>query len=267
MPDYQYNFVKLGEYADSRVAHLAVLWPAIGQIAAGGQLNALSGLLLLWRSRVRELGYKGWSRLAKPLRVQYTRNCLPTMAEVIEATGIKLGKECKLRDICPWCFSRRVKAIFKKVKDHISDDDKLVYLRSEHTEKYVNVPTKIELKELLSKCRNTMSKLSLGNSKTSQGIYWMVTLSPEPKNGSAVVVGCGLLAIMHKQESFDLVPDNWTVEEYMPPVRVDNMVEAVSRAIHYPVGLLKGPSELTIAIMDARNRLRLTDSYGCFRGV
>lgn len=271
MPDFQYQFVGLGVHHDSHAARLGVLWPAIGRATVGttsqSQLAALPALLLLWRGRISQLHREGYSRVADPLDLQYARNCLPTMAEVVEPTGIKLGRECKLRDLCPWCYSRRIIVIYRKIKDHVSEDDKLFYARYRQKVVFPCKPEAAELKLLFLKYRTMLSKLALANSKTSHGIYWLLSLSPTLRQPLGVTITCGIVAIMPKQETFDLVPRrrDWKKVECVAP-KVNDIVKAVSRAFHYPPGLLKGDAGVLTRIMEAREKLRLSDSCGCFRG-
>lgn len=269
MPDYQYTFVALGVHKDSHTARLAVLWPIIGHHTSStvqGQLFALQALLGLWRDRITELYREKWPKLMEHRRRQYTRNCLPTMAEVREATGIALGKECKLTDICPWCYSRRIIHVFRKAKKQITGAEKLIYVRSEHLTHFDVKPTVAELRQLLSHARTRIHKLALANSKPCQGICWTVSLAPDSKDAMNVYTVVGLVAVLPSDETFDLVPDAWTFKEYTSPTQ-DDISEAVSRAFHYPVGLIKGDAEMMVKILDARDKLRLSDSYGCFRGV
>jgi hypothetical protein len=273
MADYDYSFNKLWITASSHTARLGVLWPAIGNKSGGlktteGQLFALPGLLKLWRDRAKELCDEGWQKLTKAKYLQYARNCMPALAHVsLTANEGKMGRTCKLWDICPWCYSRWLISIYRKTRTHLTNDDKLVYVRLEHIERFQTVPPTSELRKLLSKYRTLTGKLAFANSKTCKGIYWTVALAPALRDPTGVIIYCGLIAIVPKVETFDLVPGDWTAEEYPAKVGWKETVRAVSRAFHYPTGLLKGNPAMAYAILVAREKLRLTDSYGCFRGT
>ena len=273
MPDFQYDFVRLGVHHDSHAARLTVLWPVLGRAAVGSspqsQLAALPGLLLTWRTRASELHREGWKRLSAPLDLQYARNCLPTMGEVVELTGLKLGKECKLRDLCPWCYSRRVISIYREIMGEVKDGTKLVHVRAIEKTIFPICPTVAELRQILTRSRTLMNKLALANAKVCHGIYWLISLSPVPREQFNVAVTGGLVALMPAQETFDLVPTRqlgWTLTEHTD-TSINSVTRAVSRAFHYQPGLLKGDVTTLMRIMEARDKIRLFDSYGCFRGV
>lgn len=264
MPDYKYTFPELGVHSVSHAARLAVLWPIMTRVGntPQGQLMALASLLMSWRNRTKELADYGHKRLKSKKNLQYVRNCLPTMARVSEPDD-KLGRECKLRDICPWCYSRRVMSIYERIQDRANKDDKIVCAHYAYKETLAGFSPDA-LKVLMCRHRKLLSKLAAANADTSHGICWSLTLSPDDKEELAVTVNCNLLAVLAPTESLDLVPSNWSVSDFAD-VSSDSIRHAVSKTFKYPSGMIHGSIPMTVAILQAREKLRLTDSCGLFR--
>jgi len=258
--DYNYIFTKLGYHESSHVARLAVLWPLIGKVGIEPceQLQALQRLLGSWRLRLKELADAGYERVADHRDLQYARNCMPTMAEFdVNATP---GRECNMRDFCPWCYARRLIALYSGLKKKIGIHDRLVYARSNDEEVVQDLSTNL-IRSLINTHNKTLRKLVLANSKTTRGIYWMSSLSPTKEDELTLIANCSLFAAIPPEESFDFIPTHWTYEEFAI-ANADNLKTCVSKAFRYPTGLMHGCVDTAVAILHAREKLRLFDSCG-----
>ena len=107
--------------------------------------------------------------------------------------------------------------------------------------------------------------------KRARGILYLTTL--EPFNGQ-IRVRPRLLAIVSSTTGDDSLPEesdgSVTCSRWINPDR-DTVAQAVGRTCEYPLGLLKGPHEISMKLLKARsgrdgNRSRLIRYYGGLRG-
>jgi hypothetical protein len=93
----------------------------------------------------------------------------------------------------------------------------------------------------------------------------MVTGEPARQgDGDAWSFHARLLAFVRPGRRFTLVPEGWKVSSTATPLGSD-FQGYLAAALRYPTGLLRGPAELVLPLMAARDGLRLTESYGKFR--
>jgi len=92
-----------------------------------GVIHSFNVILEKWRSRVNDLQQLGW-REANNRSLQYLRNCRPACAvfDTIKPDGSLTSPRyaCGLEYICPWCWARRTRDLYRRFEALVPDTAK-----------------------------------------------------------------------------------------------------------------------------------------------
>jgi hypothetical protein len=265
MPDTKFQLDSLPVFDEQHAARLAVLYPlAVRTDHAKKEALAAAwaNLLVQWRARTLALRDAGWEPFdgdGGPTRLAYARNCWPDMAVIVASAPTR---PCHQRHVCPWCYARRVRALFRAVMTNAGDGVRLF-----HGFGRVKVAPRDDLAHALEHYARLLRKIVLGNSLDNRGTAWAMTVEPRMTHEGGWTVTRRVLALLGPEhKGFELIPDGW-VQHTAPAVTGPAAVTAVSKAWRYPVGLMHGDAERAVRALHARKPFRLQEFSGCLRGV
>ena len=268
MADVDYKVAFMPRHTHAHAARRAVLWPlAIRSDGANeAQITeACLNLLDMWRARLWALQKAGWSRLTDPvkggLKVSYARNCWPEMIAMKADTRYRA---CWLRDVCPWCYARKVIELFKTVDRHSGRDMKLFAATAN-----IAADGSRSVEFFLERYVKKMRLLANLEGQDAEGIYWALTMEPMISGSESRedrwLIRPRFLAIQKAEATpIEIMDERWhaTTVDNITNHEIANVIASVCR---YPVGLMHGDAERTVKILEARSSYRLSESLGKFR--
>lgn len=300
--DYKYKFVWCPMEDEYQAARLAVLYPLCGlqEVPEGEKaketyLAAGTALLEQWRARLYALRAAGLERLQKPSNLQYARNCWPGGMLALTANPgdpIERGKPCHLKEVCPWCWSRRTVEVYQRVRagsqaamsidGRKANHFRLVsfsrgWLHGFDTLDADQGP--LLLRQAHEDLRRTLRYFAKGN---EVGSFLSTVAHPASTGGNLVgwqaasrglllLPGCAdLVKLDEAWNVFDGTPSKKEGESgrILPDWPVgSNFRTHVARLCRYPAPLMRADPVRTVQILRARAGLRLAECYGCFRAV
>ena len=189
-------------------------------------------------------------------------NCKPSMFSL---KGLpEVVYTCKLENICPWCYARSFLELIGRVTEGYAAGETLFLATFRKMVSAAAHPT-LDLKEQLKQRAGQLADLARVNRSRCSGAFWTLTCEPASKGGADHwLFHSRLLALVRPGCRFRLVPADWKTSSTATPDPSD-FHGYLAAALRYPTGLLRGPAELVLAILEAREGLRLRGSYGKFR--
>jgi len=115
MADTVFRFAGVPNRYPDVVQRIAVLYPLRGRANGDASVRTKTAELIdQWRARIGELTPFNYLNASKNLyAVRYARNCLPTFVMTGPVTRV-----CNNRQICPFCYARRVRALWEHIDGH-----------------------------------------------------------------------------------------------------------------------------------------------------
>jgi hypothetical protein len=261
--DFQFSFEKLDNTAHVHAARLAVMYPLVNGLGKSEeeQLEAMYTIQRMWRARLYVLHKANWNKLRNARMLQYARNCWPSMA--LTTCSESAARLCKWCDICPWCYSRRVKNICALVHKALKSGFSLTYA---HFSYYEPIAQSRSIRLLLEYHRKRLFKLVTANVDFCSGLFWLLTAEPcvEEQHTDDWKFTYRILAILEPGEAFDWIPDVWCSQAFTDPTQ-EQLRTAISRTMHYPVGLMRGDPGNTVKVLEAKEKMRFNEAYGSLR--
>jgi hypothetical protein len=269
MPDVKFVWKGVKHTSLAYAAKKAVLWPLTRRRALRNKavVKDLKWLQRFWREQLCVLRDAGWKDLATPGKVQFCRNCPPTIGV---AVGEKPCRPCNMRQICPWCYARQIGVLYDALAELLPNRGKLSEpIRLLEIKNKVVMPLK-DVGKMVNPTLKSFKKspTDLLKRLAPLGAYYNVHLEPKSVHGhySAWKFSYSVVA---------LVPLGWEQPEWLAAngrkIRVTDvyskqqLVNVIARICRYPVGLLKGDPKLAMISLNARRGTRSSAMLGCFR--
>jgi hypothetical protein len=242
------------------IARLAIVWPLV--LTRGQKPDwpkALTALVRLWRRQVVQLWRLG---CAKALTSTRLSNCRPSMFFL---KGLpKVVYTCKLENVCPWCYARSLLGLIERVTEGYAAGETLFL--ATHKEAFsAAAHPHLDLKDQLTQRAERLRGLLSRNRPACSGAFWMLTCEPAERGGAHHwLFHSRLLALVRPGRHFDVMYKDWKTSSTAAPGSSD-FQGYLGAALRYPTGLLRGPADLVLPILEAREGLRLRGSYGKLR--
>lgn len=224
-------------------------------------MQAGLGVTLEWRKVLVKLREAGWGILDKQGNaIQRFRNCPPSLFVTEDVAAAPLP--CHHPEICPWCYGRYVKMIFRTVQKAIQPGDRLLWT----TGRFYEPMRKGNKRTSIQRHRSVLQGLAKSSLPSCRGVHWMLTAEPYTRyNVDKFRVIYRMLAILKSGARLHHLPVKWRGQT-LSQLNEKKIVTAIARALRYPEYLFRGEPKDVVNILHARSRLRLSESYGCFRG-
>jgi hypothetical protein len=248
---------------EHQVARMAVLWPLArpSSASAEDQLASLTGLQELWRKRLRSLQVAGWRVPASSWVTCH--NCWPTMA--IPQHNPQRPVVCEMSYVCPWCFARRVVELYEIVSKFNDADAKLAAISG--YERLDTDDPAYPLSKMIEDHHRKLVALVKANEKYSRGMFYMLTAEPTVDHTEQWSFSYRVLSLMDRRVDFMWAPSAWVT--YFDRPMADDLSAAVRKVYRYPVGLLRGPTNMSADYLNYRidnPRVVFSNLTGEFRG-
>lgn len=221
-----------------------------------------------WRKRLNALYAHEWADLLTEGRLQYARNCPPT---IVVASTPSVMKPCNMWHICPWCFCRKNEALYDLLASFLPERGGyrrpkfcLLEVRDKDlkTEAEAGTGTGAQMLELRHDAQTYVKRIK------PLGAHFNVTMDPKSTHGSK--------SLWRRRYSIlAMVEPDYRIPEWLNEkgrtVRLTEMqcrrqlISILARTCRYPVGLMYGDIEMTIRSLNARRGKRCTALTGCFR--
>jgi hypothetical protein len=246
--------------------------------------EALTSLYAQWRARLTALSVAGWRFLAdtaitreggfpkKVLKLKSMRNCPPVTVR-LKKSGADLLWTCKRVRLCPMCYARSV------VMDAYTGFDwilgKVVTDRSKYALVAVTTISAFRLDQY-----SVGDLVTLSTSKKQVDLYAMaqekirpigakidVTLAPSSKDPKMAIIRRSTLALCRSAELAampDFASRKFTKLTVARSVSGESLSSALGEALRYPIGMMQGDVNTTMAILHetAKRKARMSVSLG-----
>jgi hypothetical protein len=265
MGQYDIPYAMQGVKPDyvNHIARLSIVWPLVIKKGMAPNWNhSFKDLLALWRKRASSLKAAGWSTYHHPMHL---RNCFPAM--FILKDDYQKVRYCRLGNICPYCYAREIAPISSGVFEYCKSGNTLV--AATHS---IFIPVASAQASWLRTCfeekAEELRRLGKANAAAADAFFWMVTADPIKKKDEEcqVRISSRTLVLVKPSCKLYLIPKGWRVNSYLSP-DAQTIHGAIATVVRYPTGLLKGPADPTLEILNARRGLRLSECSGKFRKV
>ena len=297
--DYNFTFEWYPSHEDSHAARLAVLHPLANLKGDEADLpqrsrRAADTLLSHWRKRLTEFRTVDPSFKVEGAQLQYARNCWPggLMGVKVEAKADAEGDQkvvasfkgkaprlCRMRDICPWCWARRTMMVYRSVA--AARGQAIAGTYSYRIFSLINT-------EFLSFEDNLHD--------------WLHYVAFSVRSLCSFLVG-GFTQVVAYPYVADKELTGWRLQARLlgmveagvplrvcPPTRVKrdgvrpasdwvlhgtrdgeeptnaNLLSHIARVCRYPLPMMRYDAAKVLEVLQARKKLRLTETTGLFRG-
>ena len=118
---FDFSNLRFSRSYTAHVEYYSTLSVFCGQFTGINFSKNVANVVDQWRARLSDLKNAGWSPL-KAKKYSWALNCPPCVAQVISPKILP----CTLR-ICPFCYARKVSAIYESVADYCLDNSVKLY--------------------------------------------------------------------------------------------------------------------------------------------
>lgn len=263
MSDFRFEFdysIKSNTY---QAASMAVLYPLAVRIQNANKedLNeSLDKLLQMWRARTALLFNLNYSRFQNDKRkLANVRNCWPLFSKTkLIGQGVKVPRCCDYENICPWCYARRLVRIYESLEENINNCGIIFGFHKKVKASY------LECDESAINNQREFFKTTIKQYRNiSLGGHWLLTIEPEEDN-QWLFHYRAILLIKHDKE-ISKYPDDYEYRELKLPVTKKEVKSLFASILRYPVNLITGNPQQTVNILNTKSKIRLSESFGCFR--
>lgn len=266
MSDVNYALVSIPKHARAMAERMAVLRPVSGLVVTADASTGAAAVetLRLWRYRCTQLRDAGWPT-AQGTRFQFLRNCPPAGVEMKSVGRTARLRYCTCAPVCPWCWSRTVVARSFDVVSATMAAMGEAYVRGavpayayklvvlSQTGRVDDSP--VQPVALLDRVSGTMRQLKRSFGKVAAGFGLLGVVSPG-KTGWTYAIR--VVALVPRE----YVPKS-PHRAYEHPTK-RNLAKAVARFAGYPVRMMRGDTDRTVRLLDARAPYRLLRFSGVF---
>lgn len=267
MADFAFEFDGVVKRCRDYAMRQSVLWPVTRRrsLRSSSVLADAKRLLGMWRWQATALRGAGWAELRSEGKLQFCRNCPPSLAVV---SARRRARRCGVASVCPWCYARSVGDVFDLFAQFLpergfsQDGLRLVEVRSRRLFAPREVGTHLDaaLRNWRRVPKNALRMLS------PLGAYYAITIAPRRGKSAAWQLSSRVLAV---------VPGGWAM-----PAGLDNgvrtvndtsvrsrseLIPVVARTCRYQSGLLTAPADYVAMALNARSRIRCSATSGCLR--
>ncbi len=238
---------------------LAVLQPLMGDCYTRTlcELKTVE-LQALWRSRLHQLRRCGCPWLQDDKKNTYARNCPPAFIVSNQQTHC-----CFKNDICPFCYARSVGKLFNIIANSVftldSSNHELISRVKHHP---VVLPIESDLKVVAANQKNDWH--GIVSELNASGAYFDINFAPTDVNTEPGFITQTRYLLMVK-EGFTL--PRWLKGQCSVSFAHthERLAEIVSDICKYPINMLHSDPSLTCDLLQKRNGLHLSSSFGVFR--
>lgn len=296
MADTAFQFTWLPRDEGSKAARKAVYHQLVGgaveKLPNDGveQIQlAADELLKQWRARLHVLKLSGLEPLLTGKSVQYARNCWPTMFG--QPKGSKGTRPCGMVDLCPWCWARRVDAVYNAITTAMPwiEDDPAYQADKEPPWRLVSylgrksyaLPCKRQLRDILIDHIGSLREFAQYNRSHLFGHYLWLTVSPGfdvekvdesfiGKDVESWTVHTRFVSVVRGLDELQFAPDWWTKKDFDSKNRPAwptplNIFNHVVSTCTYPLAMMRADRDRTVECLRARTGLRLAEFSKRFR--
>lgn len=207
-----------------------------------------------------------WVPARSPKNVQYMRNCPPALMVALagdDTTAYRKMHYCNRYEICPFCYARRVSAVYigveRTLRSHklLKTDDKQLVLGQA---KFLTTPSNMKsvVEQIYAWRINKFKAFGM------DGVLYHCSVVPYDNTHWQI----------QARYTF-MVPKDWAIPDeaaksklkVLGPVNCTTLVTAVGKTMLYPIGLLRADIHHSVPLLNAlkADRLRLTERLGKFR--
>jgi hypothetical protein len=221
-------------------------------------LRAGLSVLLDWRKLLVGLRDAGLGIFKeRPNLLQKMRNCPPSMF-VTETLDV-CTYPCDHLGLCPWCYGRWTREVFKMIERSMVHSDRLVWVVGRYYE-----PLDATVRQRLKSHRAQAARLNQAN-RNCKGSLLSVTAEPYTrKDKKCLRISHRHVALLRMGECFAMVPETY-YGRTLDKLNRKRLVGPLAKVLRYPEYLFRGEPEDVVSIINGRSGLRLFESYGCFR--
>lgn len=270
MPDQVFTITQVQKSGCALAQKKAVLWPLFSRRSMRDHevIQDVVKLIAAWRKRVSALKIEKWHDVLAEGKVQFTRNCPPTM---VFSTTTQTVRVCNRNHICPWCYSRYVGELYEKLATFLPNRGAYKFPKFKLVEISNNrIAPLDEIKNHLGAFFTLWQKSPKNVIKllNPQGGYYNTAIAPLTLDGKQAVWKfqyhvLGMLPMT------GVVPGQ--LNDGSRKIKVTDvrskkqLVNILGRVCRYPTGLMWGDPTMTVQALNARYKLHCNSLVGCFR--
>lgn len=293
---HPWRFFLVYKGASYRFSYRHVLAPAahrdrpVFNTALGVVQKQLRRLQMLWATRVKsfvvnKLWLFGSGEINESIHFSVRRRIFCTPENVKLVNKKYRGRPCSEYHICPFCFARRARWLYKKaakfLKEQSPGQRSRLYVACRVSRYFVSAngfsanncwpesAKKAAIKRLRTRLEQEIKKykdFSRMLRRTTEGSTWMTTINPVA-GGWEIDVRQLSITNSHQCKAFVHNRKAKTTTLVRSKLNVDEaMSDAIAAFVVYPKGLLYEYEEMAAAALHARYGLRLFYSTGCLAG-